>query len=54
LPVAGHEKTHLGPSEDTHRKMMTTFWRIEVGRKCLPMTHKLNDILLRWVFLFDD
>jgi len=34
--------------------MMTTFRRIEAGRKCLPMTHKLNDIRLSWVFLFDD
>jgi hypothetical protein len=53
-PVAGYEKTHLWPSEDIQRKMMTTFWRIEAGRECLPMTHKLNDIRLSWVFPFDD
>jgi hypothetical protein len=54
LAVAGHEKTHLGASEDVQRKMMTTFWRIEAGGKRLSMTHKLNDIRLSWVFLLDD
>jgi hypothetical protein len=54
LPIAGHKKTHLGPSEDIQRKMVTTFWGIEARRECLPMTHKLNDIRLSWVFLFDD
>jgi hypothetical protein len=52
LPVAGHEKTHLGPSEGIQRKMMATFWRIEACGECLPTTHKLNDI--RWVFPLDD
>jgi hypothetical protein len=54
LPVAGHEKTHLGPSEDIQRKMVITFRRIEAGGECLPMTHKLNDLRLSWVFPFDD
>jgi hypothetical protein len=34
--------------------MMTTFWRIEAGGKCLSVTHKLDDIRLSRVFLFDD
>jgi len=34
--------------------MMATFGRIEAGGECLPTTHKLNDIRLSWVFLFDD
>jgi hypothetical protein len=54
LAVSRRSCLPLRPSEDIHRKMMTTFWRIEAGRECLPMTHKLNDIWLSWVFLFDD
>jgi hypothetical protein len=34
--------------------MVITFRRIEAGGECLPMTHKLNDLRLSWVFPFDD
>ena len=47
-------KTHLGPSEGVQRKMVITFWRIEAGRERFPMTQKLNDIMLSWIFLSDD